>query len=70
MKAIFQNWKVSETGIMCSNHPTLGGIIDKAIVSGKWFVVFNDEIDLIEGLESIEDAKEAFVTAIRKKAAA
>lgn len=51
--------------LLCSSDPATGGIIDKAIASGEWFAVFNDDAlgGTIEGFATREDAARA---AIRK----
>ena len=60
------NWNAGPGTIMTNTDPHLGGIIDRAIVSGKWFVVFNsDEIAVIEDLDSREAAVAAHEAAIR-----
>lgn len=54
-----------EGGIATNNDPVLGGIVDKAIASGEWFVIFNsDHIAPIDGLPSREAAFEAHQRAI------
>lgn len=63
-----EGWKFSESGMACNADPQLGGIIDKAIVSGLWFIIFNDNaLDVIEGLHSQEEAFEVFNDTINKK---
>ena len=58
-----ENWKGSGNGLICNADPILGGIIDKAIVSGEWFAIFNSpEIEPMEGFTSREAAIEAFNT--------
>lgn len=48
---------VSEDGMAANRDPKVGGIIDTAIVSGKWFVIpNNDAIPQVEDLESKEAA--------------
>lgn len=57
--------QVNSNSIATSNDPELGGIIDKAIVSGKWFVIFNsDRIDALEGFETRDAAFAAHNEAI------
>ena len=54
-------WIESENGLMINSDPILGGIIDKTIKTGEWFVIFHsDLIPTIEGLESKEKALQAF----------
>lgn len=63
-----QGWTANGDGIATNNDPQLGGIIDKAIVSGEWFVIFNDDdLEAIEGLSSRAEAFEAFKRAIDAK---
>ena len=58
-------WNEGET-IATNTDPQLGGIIDQAIVSGEWFIIFNsDQIDMIDGLESREAAYEEHDRAVR-----
>lgn len=40
-----------------------GGIIDSRIVDEKWFVIFNDDREVIEDLDSQQDAIIAFINA-------
>ena len=50
---------------MVNPDPILGGIIDKTIKTGEWFVIFHSElIPTIEGLESKEKALHAFNDAL------
>ena len=48
---------------MLVNASEAGGVIDKAFVTNEWFVIFNDDRTIIDGLESREDAIEAFAAA-------
>lgn len=58
-------WIESENGLMINSDPILGGIIDKTIKTGEWFVIFHsDLIPTIEGLESKEKALYAFNDAL------
>lgn len=58
-------WIESENGLMVNPDPVLGGIIDKTIKTGEWFVIFHsDLIPTIEGLESKEKALQAFNDAL------
>lgn len=60
------NWNAGPGTIMTNTDPHLGGIIDRAIVSKKWFVIFNsDEIAPVEELESREAAIAAHEAAVR-----
>ena len=52
-------WKEAYAGGMATNlDPIRGGIIDSEIVSGKWFVIFND--DSIANIEGLSSRREAF----------
>lgn len=65
MSTLPQGWTESSTGLACNSDPVLGGIIDKTIVSGEWFVIFNDDnLEMIEGLSSREEAFKEFQKAI------
>lgn len=58
-------WLESGNGLMVNPDPVLGGIIDKTIKTGEWFVIFHsDLIPVIEGLESKEKALQAFENAL------
>ena len=60
LNAICPGWGEATTGgMVCSANPR-GGIIDSAIKSGEWFVIFNDSRPVLDGFESREDAIEAF----------
>lgn len=68
MSTLSQGWNESASGMACNSDPVLGGIIDKTIVSGEWFVIFNDDdLDMIEGLSSREEAFKEFQKAIESK---
>lgn len=65
-------WKANDVqgtiGIACNNDPQLGGIIDSNLVSGKWFIIFNDDdLDMVEGLDTREDAFKVFNNTINTK---
>ncbi len=53
-----EEWNhVAEDAMATNRDPIVGGIIDKEIVSGKWFVIpNNDAISQVEGLETKADA--------------
>jgi len=58
----------SITGMCANSDPIVGGIIDSRIVDGKWFVIFNDDdLDMVEGLESREEAFQVYQKAIDAK---
>lgn len=60
---ICSGWnEVNSRGMICSADP-LGGIIDDEILTGKWFVIFNDDRQIITGLGSRDEAIQAFVSA-------
>ena len=63
LNSLFPGWTESgSTGLICNPHPA-GGIIDKTILTGEWFVVFNDGRPTIEDLGSRDEAVKAFVKA-------
>lgn len=66
--AIPAGWVESTPGGMATrNHPTLGGIIDKAILGSSWFVIFqHEDLPPIDGLASRADAFAAFLEAIER----
>lgn len=50
-----------EDRMRTNNDPLLGGIIDKAMVDGKWFVVFHhDTLPAVEGFDSSAEAHAYF----------
>lgn len=61
-------WTESRPGALaCNADPELGGIIDRTIKTGEWFVIFNsDHIATIDGLPTREAAFEAYSKAINK----
>ncbi|MWL91755.1 MULTISPECIES: hypothetical protein [Cupriavidus] len=61
-----EGWTEASPGGLATNpDPLTGGIIDRAIVDGTWFVVFHhDDLKLLEGLPSRESAFEALREAI------
>ncbi|NMZ71374.1 hypothetical protein SAMN05216370_0140 [Pseudomonas peli] len=66
--ALPEGWTEAYPGGMATrNHPTLGGIIDKTIVGGRWFVVFHhDDLQPVEDLDSRAEAFAAFFAAIER----
>jgi hypothetical protein len=61
LNTICNGWTESAPGaLLCNSHKS-GGIIDSEIVSGKWFVIFNDSRKALEGFASREAAVAAFV---------
>ena len=65
LNAISQGWSESRSGGMLVNPNAGGGIIDVAIVSGEWFIIFNDDREPVEGFATRDDAIEAFAIASR-----
>ena len=63
LNKICEGWTQSREGGLLCNPAIGGGIIDSNIVSGEWFIIFNDSREMIFGLESREDAVEAFASA-------
>lgn len=53
-----ENWKHLGPNAMATNtDPIYGGIIDSEIVSGLWFVIFNnDDFVMLDGFASKADA--------------
>ena len=67
LNTVAAGWSESFTGGMLVNsNPENGGIIDNEIVTGKWFVVFNDGRDSLTGYNTRAEAVDAFVFAITK----
>lgn len=66
LNTICNGWTESRPGGLLCNPNIGGGIIDSEIVSGEWFVIFNDNRKALTGYESREDAIEAFAIASRK----
>lgn len=54
-------------GMLINNDPQHGGIIDKNIASGRWFVVIDssDGVEVLEDFATRDDALEMFYTTIR-----
>jgi hypothetical protein len=63
LNTIVDGWSESAPGGLLCNPRTGGGIIDSEMVSGLWFVVFDDSHPIIEGLATREDAVAAFISA-------
>lgn len=64
----FDIWNhLSENGIATNRHPTRGGIVDTAIVSGLWFVIPNHpDLNAMEGFSSKANAIGALHLALRQ----
>ena len=56
----------SANGIV-TNPGADGGIIDSEIVTGKWFIIFNDDRESLSGFETRSDAVDAFVERARPR---
>ena len=65
LNTISNGWTESRPGALLCNPNAGGGIIDSEIVSGEWFVIFNDGRATLSGYESRDDAVEAFAIASR-----
>lgn len=66
LDTICKGWTEARPGGLLCNPNRGGGIIDSEIVSGEWFVIFNDGRTL-SGYDSREDAIEAFAIASRAR---
>ena len=62
LNTISQGWTEGKAGGLLCNPNNGGGIIDVAIASGEWFIIF-DNGQVIEGLDTRDDAVEAFMQA-------
>ena len=60
-------WTEAEPGgLACNPDPLDGGIIDKGIASGLWFVIFNRrDLGDLEGYSTRAEAFDAFAQTIR-----
>lgn len=55
----------SPGGIATNRDPATGGIIDRKIADGTWFVVFHrDDLEVLHDLPSRQAAFEAFASAM------
>jgi hypothetical protein len=63
LDTVSKGWTESRPGCMLCNPNAGGGIIDNEIVSGEWFVIFNDSRKSLFGYETREEAVEAFAAA-------
>jgi hypothetical protein len=53
-------WEGTKDGIITKSGPN-GGIIDKNIVSGKWFIIFhNDKLETVDNIPTREEAIKIF----------
>jgi hypothetical protein len=60
-----QGWTAPGKGIATNNDPQTGGIVDKAIVSGKWFAIPNKEgVPQLEGFDTRKQAIDALQKAV------
>jgi len=63
LNTISTGWTESPSGKLLCSADISGGIIDSNIVSGEWFVIFNDDREMQEGFDTRDDAIEAFAIA-------
>lgn len=62
--------EATKGGLICSADLVHGGIIDQEIVSGLWFVIFNDDsIDSLNGFSTRDEAIAAFNSSIKNRLA-
>jgi hypothetical protein len=60
-----QGWAAAGKGIATNNDPQTGGIVDKAIASGKWFAIPNKEgLPQLEGFDTRKQAIDALQKAV------
>ena len=64
LNAITNGWTESRVGGLLCNPNVGGGIIDSALVSKTWFIIFNDGRKMQEGYTTREDAVEAFAASV------
>lgn len=64
LNAITRGWTESRAGGLLCNPNEGGGIIDSALVSKTWFIIFNDGRKMQEGYTTREDAVEAFAASV------
>ncbi|MCB5412099.1 hypothetical protein [Pseudogemmobacter faecipullorum] len=58
-------WSEGPNGIICNRHEQDGGIIDRAIISNEWFIVFNrDGLDTLHGFPTRDSAISRFLNEI------
>ncbi len=60
LNEVCPGWREGASGIV-TNPRADGGIIDSEIVSGEWFIIFNDGRESLSGFETRSDAVDAFV---------
>lgn len=65
LNAVVPGWTEGPGGILCNPKPG-GGIIDKTIKTGEWFVIFNDKDEVLDDFADRKGAIEAYVTASEK----
>ena len=63
LNTISEGWSENSCGLLCNPNEG-GGIIDRVFLSDEWFVIFNDGRSPISGLDSRDDAVEAFASAM------
>lgn len=62
LNRVAPGWKVGCSEGILSNAAPYGGIIDKNLVSGEWFVIFNnDNFEALDGFATRDEAIDAFV---------
>lgn len=68
MSFLPEGWSESSPGGLAANpDPINGGIIDRAIVSGEWFIVFNrDDLPSLDGFSSRDDAFRAVAECLQR----
>lgn len=64
LNSVSAGWTGLEGGVHC-NPNAGGGFIDKAIVSQKWFVIFNDHDAIIENIGSFAEAVDVYVKVMK-----
>lgn len=66
--ALPEGWKGTPAGIATNDDKVSGGIVDKAIADGKWFVIpNNDAIGTLEGFDSREAAITGLADAVKNQ---
>lgn len=60
-------WSEGPNGIICNRHEDEGGIIDRVIMTGEWFLVFNRAgLNTLHGFTTRDSAIRAFLSGIGK----
>jgi hypothetical protein len=63
LNKILDGWTESRPGGLICNPREGGAIIDSEILSGLWFVIFNDDRPTLTDLPTRDDAVTAFILA-------